>query len=92
MEAGGGDAGHGAAEPFPPRAAAHGVAPGGAGIGEVEVLDHYRGAVVLGAQVEQGGDRRPDPPIPARRPAVATGIDTGAPTGFPDGSSMQQAR
>jgi hypothetical protein len=77
----GGDGGHGAAELFPPRAAAHGVAAGGAGIGEVEVLDDHRGAPGVGRAVEQGGDRRARR-RPSRRltgsPAVATGIVTGS--------------
>ncbi|MCU1696046.1 MAG: hypothetical protein JWR34_2109 [Mycobacterium sp.] len=62
----GGDPSYGAAEPFAPCPAAHGVAAGGAGVGEVEVLDYHRGAVVLVAAVEQGGDRRPDSSVPAR--------------------------
>jgi hypothetical protein len=62
----GGDTGHRGAEPFPTLTAAHGVAAGGAGISEIEVLDHHRGAVIHLGVVEQGGDRRADPPITAR--------------------------
>jgi len=51
-EAGGGDGGHGAAEPFGALAAAHRVAAGGAGIGEVEVLDDHRGAPGVGRSIE----------------------------------------
>jgi hypothetical protein len=51
-EARSGDAGHGAAEPFPTFAAAHGVAAGGAGIGEVEALDHHRSAPSMGSGIE----------------------------------------
>jgi len=62
-ELGGGDAGGGAAEPLPTCAAAHRVAADGAGIGDVEVLDHHRGALSVGGGIEQGGDRRPDRPV-----------------------------
>jgi hypothetical protein len=58
------DAGHGAAKPFPSLPPAHGVAARGAGVGEVEVLHHDSRTTLLRAQVEQGGDRRSDPPIP----------------------------
>jgi hypothetical protein len=40
-------AGHGAAEPFAPRPTAHGLAAGGAGVGEVEILDHHRRTSVI---------------------------------------------
>ncbi|MGB9308123.1 MAG: hypothetical protein WCB92_31900 [Mycobacterium sp.] len=64
-EAGSGDGGHGAAEPFAAVAAAHRVAPGSAGIGEVEVLDHQRGAPSARSAIQQGGDRRAEAPITA---------------------------
>ncbi len=48
----GGDTSHRAAEPFPTLAAAHRVASGSAGIGEVEVLDDHRGAPRVGCGIQ----------------------------------------
>jgi hypothetical protein len=62
-ESAGGDAGDGAAQPFPARTAAQGFASGGAGVGEVEVFHHNRRTVVVVGVVEQGGDRRAHPPV-----------------------------
>jgi hypothetical protein len=62
---------------FPPGAAAHGVAAGGAGIAEVEVLDDHRRASGVGRGVEQGGDRRADPPV-ATRGRQTGGVDGGS--------------
>ena len=61
----GGDPGHGSTEPFPTPAAAHGFAPGGAGISEVEVF-HGDGVDVVALGVaDQAGDRVADLGIPA---------------------------
>jgi hypothetical protein len=93
-ELAGGNAGHGTAEPFPPVSVAQRVAAGGAGIGEVQVLDHHRRAVMDLGVVEQGGDRCADPPIALRggQSRGVEGIVIGSPTGFPDPSSTQQAK
>lgn len=41
-------------------------APGGPGVGEVEVFHHDRDAVVAFGQIQQRGDRRPNPPVTPR--------------------------
>ena len=56
----GGDAGHRFAEPFAALAAAHGLAPGGAGMGEVEVLDRDGADAMAARVVHQRGDGVPD--------------------------------
>jgi hypothetical protein len=47
-----GDTSHGAPEPFPTLAAAHRVTAGGAGIGEIEVLDDHRRASGVTRSIE----------------------------------------
>jgi hypothetical protein len=61
------DAGHRLAEAFTAGSAAHGFAPDGAGVGEIEIF-HRDGAdaVALGV-VQELGDRVPHLGIPARR-------------------------
>ena len=62
-ESGGGDAGHGAAEPLTAPAAAQCFPPGGAGVSEVEVFHHHRGAALLLGMVEHCGNRCAHPAI-----------------------------
>jgi hypothetical protein len=59
----GGDTGHGAPEPFPPRAAADRFAADRTCVDEVEVLDDHRRAPGVGRGIEQGGDCCEDPPV-----------------------------
>lgn len=59
----GGYPGDGAAEAFPALAAAHGFSAGRAGIDEIEILHHDRGAAVGMCVVEQGSDRGPHPAV-----------------------------
>jgi hypothetical protein len=66
-ESSGGDAGDGAAQPFPAGAAPQHFAPVGPGISEIPVLHHHRCTVVSGGQVQQRGDRCPHPPIAVGR-------------------------
>jgi len=58
-ESRGGDPGHGPAEPFPALAPAHRLAPGGAGVGEVQVLDRDDGNAMLAGVVQETGDGVP---------------------------------
>lgn len=48
----GGDTGHGAAETFPSRSAAHRVAAGGAGVSKAEIRYHNRSALLLLGEVK----------------------------------------
>jgi hypothetical protein len=50
---------HGAAEPFPALPAPHGLAAGGAGVGEVEVFDCDRGDPAPVGVPQELGDRAP---------------------------------
>ncbi|MFF0219056.1 hypothetical protein [Streptomyces vinaceus] len=58
-ESGGGDARDGAAELLPPGPAAHGLAAGGAGVVEAEVLDRDACAVVGAGDTQELGDLGP---------------------------------
>ena len=73
-ELSGRDASDGAAQSLSALSAAQGLAPGGARIGEVEVLHHDRRAVVLLGQVEQRADGRAHPSVALRR-SQPRGID-----------------
>ena len=59
----GGNAGDGAAQPFPAPTAAQGFPPGGARVGEVEVSATTAGAAAVLGVVEQLADGRAHPPI-----------------------------
>jgi hypothetical protein len=63
-----GYAGNGATKTLSPPAAAQCFAAAGAGVGEIEVLDHDRGALVPISDIKHRGDRGTDPPITPRRP------------------------
>ena len=52
-ETAGGDAGHGAAQPFAAGAAAQAFTSDGAGVGEIQILHHDRAATVVLGVVEQ---------------------------------------
>jgi hypothetical protein len=62
-EPGGGNTGYRAAQSLSAVTAAEGFPAGGARVGEVEVLDHQRRAVVLLGVIEQIGDGRTHPPV-----------------------------
>ncbi len=66
-EPAGEDSGHGAAQPFPPLAAAQVFPAGRPRVGEVKILHHDRRTAAMLGLVEQAGDRRAQPAITARR-------------------------
>jgi hypothetical protein len=79
------DAGHRLAEAFTAPSAAHGFAPDGAGIGEVEIL-HRDGVATVAARVaKQSGDRMPDLGIPPRGRPRQVEVDA---LGSPDRVAM----
>src|ERR1035437_3842950 len=59
-------AGHGGAELLPAPGPAHGLAAGGPGVGEVEVLDGQRDTPASLCGMNQSGDGVPDPGVPGR--------------------------
>ncbi|PJD99821.1 MAG: hypothetical protein CK428_32965 [Mycobacterium sp.] len=71
-ESSGGYAGHCAPQPFTAAAAAQRFTSGSAGVSEIKVLDHDRGALVRLGDVEQCGDRGPDSAV------AATGAQAGS--------------
>ncbi|WP_327137130.1 hypothetical protein OG585_19770 [Streptomyces sp. NBC_01340] len=56
-EPGGGDARDRTAQLLPASASAHGLPPGGAGVGKAEVLDHEPGAALPLRDAQESGDR-----------------------------------
>ncbi|WND60395.1 hypothetical protein QQA43_31495 (plasmid) [Mycolicibacterium vanbaalenii] len=52
---------------LPAAAMTHGLAAGGAGISETEVLHSDRRTILVGREIEQRRDRGPNPPVAARR-------------------------
>jgi hypothetical protein len=65
-ELGGRDPGYGVAESFATCAAAHRFAALVAGVGEAEVLDRDRRALVVPGEVDQPGDGVPQCRVPGR--------------------------
>ena len=66
----GGDTGHGAAQSLCAFPAAEGFPARGPRVGEVQILDHDRCAVVVLSVVEQMRDRRTHPPITPGRTQI----------------------
>lgn len=64
-----------APETFPPDATAHGLAPGGAGVGEVEVFDRDRGDGVAAGVAQQLSDGVAHLRVAARRAASQVDVD-----------------
>lgn len=62
-ELGRGNASDSAPQPLPTAATTQRVTTGGPGVSEIEVLHRDRGAIVVGGEVEQRGNRGPDPAI-----------------------------
>jgi hypothetical protein len=69
------ETGHRHAEAFSAPAATHRLAPGGAGAGEVEVLDGDRGDAIPAGVVDESGDRVAHLSVAARRGSGQVDVD-----------------